>query len=186
MKSGIYQLTIGPYTYVGKSVDIPQRWEQHYAKLNKGTAAKNMQLAYDQYGTVHTKVLLEAHPDLLDEYEGYYINTLEPDLNTAIPCARTDYSMLEWWARNGEQRYPVTYAFSLVYKLEAKNEELALEAKEAKEELAEVQGRWDDKVHLQACTNKLFNRLLVELTELRGFKDHVNNLGWFGRLMKDW
>lgn len=93
MDSGIYQLTFANGdTYVGKSLHLQIRWRQHADKLSRGTAAKNMMRAYynsdHQYPTA--TVLVECHPDVLDEYEGYWINVLKPTLNTQIPKLRTE------------------------------------------------------------------------------------------------
>ena len=44
MDSGIYRLTYRTgETYVGKSIHLTTRWKQHFDKLSKGKAAKNMQ-----------------------------------------------------------------------------------------------------------------------------------------------
>ena len=44
MASGIYKLTFksGNF-YIGKSNNIDRRWQEHFDKFKKGTAAKNMQ-----------------------------------------------------------------------------------------------------------------------------------------------
>lgn len=83
MESGIYQLTFGDGSrYVGKSINIPRRWEEHKNKFIKGTAAKNMQDRYNRYGFPDGKVLFECHGDHIDLMETYYICLVQPELNS--------------------------------------------------------------------------------------------------------
>ena len=98
MDSGIYQLTfLNGDTYVGKSLHLELRYRQHCDKLSKSTAARNVLQAYYASNSKFPAVtiLLECHPDVLDEYEGYFINWLKPTLNTQIPEMRTE---AEQWA----------------------------------------------------------------------------------------
>ena len=83
MDSGIYQLTFADGTrYVGKSINIPRRWEEHRKKLLAGTAAKNMQDRYSRYGMPDGKVLFECHGDHIDLLESYFICLVQPELNS--------------------------------------------------------------------------------------------------------
>lgn len=196
MTSGIYKLTFpNGETYIGKSVNMEERWQQHALSLEKGTAAKNMLRAKPRYGKFRidcTKVL-EVHPDLLDEYENYFINIFKPTLNTKIPTSRGDYGILEAWADCGYQVNSSTFAMSRALELEARVKGLEISTDMAVEELKEVQDRWDDKVYLEACANQLFQQQILQLrsmgrqiAELRKFKDVVDNCGWWGRLWKHW
>ena len=96
MTTGIYLLVFssGKY-YIGQSVDIDNRWKQHYDKLSKGTAAKPMQAEYNRHGLPTAKVLLECHRDHLDMMEGMFITSnLGPKmLNTTIPAEYTEYEI---------------------------------------------------------------------------------------------
>lgn len=86
MTSGIYQLTFpSGKRYIGKSIDMDNRWKQHYDKLSKGTAAKNMQYEFNTYGNFSTSVLFECHPDHLDLVEPLLIARCNPELNTTRP-----------------------------------------------------------------------------------------------------
>ena len=70
MNSGIYKLTFSSgHFYIGKSVDFTRRWKEHQTKLEKGTAAKNMQQCYNQYGYPSASVMYEVHPDHIDVVE---------------------------------------------------------------------------------------------------------------------
>lgn len=70
MTSGIYKLTFknGHY-YIGKSKDIQRRWKEHFTKFEKGTAARNMQEAFNQAGYPSTEIIYEVHPEHLDVLE---------------------------------------------------------------------------------------------------------------------
>jgi hypothetical protein len=82
MESGVYQLTFKDgASYVGKSINIPRRWNEHRDKFLKGTAAKNMQDRYNRFGFPDGRVLFECHGDHIDLMESYFIGVLQPVLN---------------------------------------------------------------------------------------------------------
>lgn len=70
MTSGIYKLTFpnGQY-YIGKSNNIERRWKEHWTKFQKGTAAVNMQLAFDMSGYPKQEILYVVHPEHIDVIE---------------------------------------------------------------------------------------------------------------------
>jgi hypothetical protein len=77
MTSGIYLLKFGELTYVGKSVDIHRRLEQHVDSLLKGKAAKPVQNAYNIYGLPSAYILAKCHLDHIDTLEAYFIGFYE-------------------------------------------------------------------------------------------------------------
>lgn len=83
MKSGIYKLTFanGLY-YIGKSVDVEKRWDEHRTALLRNKASAKMQSAYKEFGLPKAEVLIECHPDHLDLLEQYFITHDRPVLNT--------------------------------------------------------------------------------------------------------
>lgn len=87
MKSGIYKLTFnnGDF-YIGKSVDIRNRWKQHWDKFQKGTAAANMQRAFNTYGYPTQEALFYCHKDHIDLAEEMFIFRLKPPLNGTYPA----------------------------------------------------------------------------------------------------
>jgi hypothetical protein len=90
MTSGVYKLTFrNGATYIGKSNNMERRWVEHGTKMEKGTAAKNMQQAFRQCGHASTSVLLECHADHIDIMEAYFIWKLSPSLNSAGACFLT-------------------------------------------------------------------------------------------------
>lgn len=83
MTCGIYKLQFGSSFYIGKSVNIEKRWEQHWDSLVKGTASKKMLEAFSRCSEPMGTILLECHPEHIDVMEGYYVITMSPDLNTS-------------------------------------------------------------------------------------------------------
>ena len=85
MTSGVYKLTFpSGRTYIGKSINIENRWKQHYDSFCKCSAAKNMQSEYNRYGTPEGEILVECHPDHIDLVEACLIFRLRPELNTTV------------------------------------------------------------------------------------------------------
>lgn len=86
MTSGVYELTFSSGDrYIGKSINIETRWKQHFDKLLKGTAAKNMQDAYRRYGMPSGDILCTCHSDHIDILEACYISRHNPELNSDRP-----------------------------------------------------------------------------------------------------
>lgn len=95
MTCGIYQLIFSSgKRYIGQSVDIENRWKQHFDKMQKGTAAISMQREYSACGLPQTFYITECHRDYLDILESIYIHIGFQDygnnmLNTSIPKGYT-------------------------------------------------------------------------------------------------
>lgn len=95
MTAGIYALVFGAEDmetlyYIGKSVDIDKRWQEHMNKLIKGTAAKAMQEAYQKHGEPEFHIIKTCHPDHLDVLEPLYIEMYKLEhtyncINASIP-----------------------------------------------------------------------------------------------------
>lgn len=70
MNSGIYQLNFSSgHYYIGKSENIPKRWETHRRNFQQGKHTRKMQWAYDNYGMPDFTILMIVHPDHIDLYE---------------------------------------------------------------------------------------------------------------------
>ena len=70
MDSGIYKLNFsGGHYYIGKSENIPKRWETHRRNFLQGKHTKRMQWAYDHYGMPDFTKLMTVHEDHIDLYE---------------------------------------------------------------------------------------------------------------------
>ncbi len=86
MTSGVYQLTFtSGARYIGKSVNIEERWNQHLDKFRKGTASKPMQAEYNAYGGPTGSILFACHEDHIDLVEACFITRNRPELNTTRP-----------------------------------------------------------------------------------------------------
>lgn len=76
MNSGIYVLRFPRNIfYIGKSDNIPRRWEEHKKSFLKGSHTKKMQWAYDSYGMPEFEVMIECHRDHIDLLESIAIHT---------------------------------------------------------------------------------------------------------------
>ena len=86
MTSGVYQLTFpNGDTYIGKSINVEERWKQHCNKMTKGTAAKNMQAAWNSHRNFNADILVECHEDHIDVVEASLIVRHRPTLNSDRP-----------------------------------------------------------------------------------------------------
>lgn len=102
MNSGIYSLTFSDGAqYVGKSINISRRWDEHKKSFLAGTAAKNIQERYNIYGMPVGKVEFECHGDHIDLMESYFICLMQPALN-AIPGVRIYEHELPIFEENAE------------------------------------------------------------------------------------
>ena len=86
MTSGIYKLTFpsGRY-YVGKSISIEDRMQQHADNFENNKASQAMQAEYNRYGMPTAKVLFKCHADHIDVVEPIFIQALRSNemLNSA-------------------------------------------------------------------------------------------------------
>jgi hypothetical protein len=103
MDSGIYKLSFGydNMVYIGQSLNIPKRFNEHITDMERGKAAENMQRAYELYGHPTMEILQVAHPDYLDRLESLFIHNYIDSgnyvvLNKTIPPvqARNDQDAL--------------------------------------------------------------------------------------------
>ena len=86
MTSGVYELKFANGDrYIGKSIDIENRWKQHMDKFRKGTAARAMQNAFNTWGPPEGDILCRCHSDHIDILEACYIARHRPELNSDRP-----------------------------------------------------------------------------------------------------
>lgn len=212
MDSGIYRLTYKTgETYVGKSIHLTTRWKQHFDKLSKGKAAKNMQDAYHASGNhfPKTEVLLYCHPDMLDYYEGYFINHLRPPLNTAIPVELSDHAkeVLVDHANNDRAQYSVVAIIEVLNNFadnladeRNKNSELVEQAEELECEYEELSAAWGDRAKRDNWANREYRAVVAErdrlgrdrhqlekeLATLKSWQLRVERATWWQRLWASW
>lgn len=169
--SGIYVLVFANGDkYVGQAKDFDTRWRQHFLRLQKGTHTTKMQNAFTlSYNDMPSATaLLRCHPDYLDYWESYYINTFNPNLNTTIP-APLNYmeTMTLLKALGNSEGY-----FGLGSIMEVLDELDALKIYKYKYEV--VLNDWNNKVNLEMQALEGFVTLDAELSRYRN--------GWWGRL----
>ena len=212
MDSGIYRLTYrNGATYVGKSIHLTTRWKQHFDKLSKGKAAKEMQAAFRASGNQfpRTEVLVYCHPDMLDYYEGFFINDLRPPLNTAIPQELPDRSkeVLVEHANNGFAKHSVitiievannfsNEIIGLREQVEARGEEL----EELEADYEELSKSWSDRARRDNWAKREYRAVVAdrdnlgrvrhklerELKVLEAWRLRVEGATWWQRLWKSW
>lgn len=99
---GIYKITCegNSKIYIGSSVNIRERWQQHLALLRGNRHSSiYLQNSYNKYGEDSFKFevlvrLIEFNEEVLRDLEWYYIEKYQPAFNTVTPllCDRTQ----EW------------------------------------------------------------------------------------------
>jgi len=198
MDSGIYRLTFANGdTYVGKSLHLRTRWKQHADKINKGSAAKNMMEAYYMSGKQlpETEVLLECHPDVLDVYENYFINLIQPVLNTQIPDIKPES---EQWAlirhmEAGSAIYSIPIMLLTLEEFSGKTTELEEQLEEISAKYRELDKSWDDRAirdnrqRADYCEAVDQYREVVEnLEKLQRWQGRVLKATWWDRLWATW
>lgn len=100
-KPGIYKLTIkGPlksYTYIGQSIKINKRLNQHKVKLKKGVHYNTyMQNAYNKYQNIDIKVMYCNNIELLTILEQTYINIEQCSYNVCLNQMRAERNQSGW------------------------------------------------------------------------------------------
>jgi hypothetical protein len=198
MDSGIYQLTFSSGdTYVGKSLHLTMRYKQHADKLSRGTAAKNMLRAYYQSDHQYpsAEVLVYCHPNLLDEYENYWINYLKPTLNTQIPPMMTEREQLALirHMERGSATYSVPTLLIVVEEFVEDNKNLKQKISELESDYETLDTAWNSRAIRDARAMREYQTLeinrdnlceKVRLLEL--FKFRVTNATWWQRLWRTW
>lgn len=97
MTIGIYKLNFSSgKIYVGKSVWIEKRWNQHIENMRDRKAAGPVQREYNTYGMPRFETLCYCHKDYLDIMEAYWINYYKPfSLNSLFPEVQECNALLD-------------------------------------------------------------------------------------------
>lgn len=132
MAAGIYLITFEPsgLRYVGKSKDLSVRWNQHIESLEKGKHAKKLQEVYKSSSTMKFSVILECHEDHIDLMEAYFIDRMEPELNSQVPVNRYDWGNVspEFLKLSTMEHYnKIQWAATRIEELRDKNLKLSAE-----------------------------------------------------------
>ena len=185
MTCGIYLLTFkSGKLYIGQSVNIEQRWQQHFDKMMNGTAAKLMQAEFKNSGYPSTAILKECHKDHLDMMESMYINSnmiahKNMMLNTSIP---KDYTNAEIFYISNHEEYLKYSIVQLIQQAHsAKANVIALE-----EEINDLR---DSGISLPKDlkdirkTNKELENSVTQLIKINQELSRRANMTWFERLI---
>ena len=76
MSGYIYEMTTGPYRYIGQTVDPATRESAHSSKLLKGRHTKLVQRAFRKYKEMSFRIILECEESELDSYENQLISKI--------------------------------------------------------------------------------------------------------------
>jgi len=94
MNSGIYIIEnkINGHRYVGSSVELKRRWNDHRSSLRKGQHHNaHLQSAWNKYGKDAFKFDILEHwePEFLTSMEQWWMNMLQPEYNMAPVSGNT-------------------------------------------------------------------------------------------------
>ena len=90
-KCGVYKIGIASHFYIGSSNHIGNRLRTHRNSLVQGNHHNHtMQNCFNKYGidSMVFEIVEECPEECLIEREGYYIQTLQPDMNHILDPAR--------------------------------------------------------------------------------------------------
>ena len=83
--AGVYRIIINNKSYIGSSINVYRRWEQHKRTLKNGNHDNsNLQKAYNKYNKVEFELLEElydADAQTLSDRENYYIKRYHAEYN---------------------------------------------------------------------------------------------------------
>jgi hypothetical protein len=158
MTSGIYLLSFhSGRHYVGKSVDIERRWEQHFKAMESGKAAKNMQEEYNKHGFPVCNIIKECHPDHLDVLEPIYIEAFLKDgsLNSDIPTVwhRPSIEEIDLVNEDEASEYWMMSTIQHLVKIKELENKLFDKDEEYGTLIHEIEGKYD--VHMAALIGEV-------------------------------
>ena len=184
MTCGIYQLTFkSGSVYIGQSVNIQQRWQQHQEKFEHNKAAKLLQQEYNKHGAPCHTVLFVCHRDYLNIMESMYINSIKLTpgvklLNTTIP---KDYTNSEINVIQKHEHYLTYSVIELIQQLSAAKANVVNMQHELDKMYAEGIQLPVDVVELQN-DNLQLKEQVVKLLKINQYLSKMANRSWWERL----
>lgn len=196
MTTGIYELVFSnSMRYVGKSINIEERWDSHAKSFQLNRAAAKLQHEYNRCGMPMFNILVRCHKDHIDIIEAYLIAKRKPELNTTMVAPITDeeYRILvdnaEYLLMSTVEHVQVLGSRAArIYELEDELEELR---KENEELLTEKDHELDHKLLESDVVKNLSDSLLEarkHIEELEEDRELLGNLiryyetPWYKRL----
>lgn len=154
--------------YIGQSINIGARWDEHTKDLARNKAASKLQLAYNNcLGVINFKVMLNCHPDYLDMFEAYFIHALRPQLNTNYPKPdRHNWEAISYLLQNSSTFDPIEEVLNTNKELHAEVRSVRVEFTSLEEQLDKV-GFYADEQEARAidAENKLKDPELIKNLE---------------------
>jgi hypothetical protein len=192
MNSGIYKLTFqNGSTYIGKSVDMKRRWQEHADSMRKGTAAKKMQNAYILAGFPDVSILVECHPDHIDLMESVYITLQNPNLNSSVPIKLSDEEIDMLLNSTDVLGFSTAVHITLLKSSSASETNLKNEIEELEQQVEDlIQQRSEEELKLELGRRlarvegqyeTLTHRYDILETENRGLLNRIN-IPWYKKL----
>ena len=148
------------------------------------------------------KVLLECHPDVLDEYENYFINAERPTLNTQRPQPRSEEEQdaLVRHANRGSAVYSVPVLIITLENYSESENTLTTKCAELTSERYELESTWDIRAirdaraidkYVEIETDRDYfkqetKRLATQCRDAEQRWARVLRATWWQRLWKTW
>jgi len=179
MNSGIYKFFFkSGHFYIGKSIHIDTRWNQHKKKMTTGKAAAPVQNCYDLYGLPTFEVLVYCHEDHIDILENIFISVLHRDfshimLNTSIPLGYDQHYCDTILNNSDLLELGTDEHISKIRTLEEV-------VKNLKSEKAIEVDYSEEVLDLECCNTELFERV----EEMQTHLDYLYNIPVLGRLLR--
>jgi hypothetical protein len=155
----------------------------------KGTAAKNMQYAYNCHGTPSTEVLIECHTDHIDILEAMLISRINPELNSDRPADPFDGENVSWLVEHSDIFSHSTLAHAKAIRtLTDSNTELKELIKDKDAQISEIENINEDlmvhrrKEEIEADIEK---RILGTTELLKRFENQNYVLSYDNRFLKN-
>lgn len=152
---GIYRLTFKDgSTYIGQSVDVEKRWEEHRTSFNNNKAAIKLQTHFNKHGhPVKYDVIVMCHKDHLYLLEGYFIWKEKPRLNTSIPFKNVTPEAADLIEKNlNTFKFSTLDIISMADDLYSKVDVLTAKVALFEQELEEaLKARTNQELEIEAC-----------------------------------
>jgi len=187
MNSGIYKMEFprGEF-YIGQSINLGTRWDEHQKDFLMNRAARKLQVAYNMnLGVAHFTVMLNCHPDYLDMFEAYFIHALRPQLNTNYPKPdRYNWEAVSYLLQNSSTFDPIEKVLNTYKEVTADLRSCRVEITSLEEQLDKV-GYYADEQEARAidAENQLkdpeiINKLRAELKAARDMYRALDEVFW--------
>ena len=183
MTSGVYKLTFrSGKDYIGKSINIDNRYKDHLKAFESRKASAKMQEEYDKWGVPELSIILETHPDHIDILESHLIGFLRPELNTQVPLGLPKSDLEYILDHRDFLKYSTVNLIRYCIEKDNQYDKLLMQYEELEANNAVVEDMYNRKLYETEAYQKLkvvetrLNQAIAELAEARRPKS------WFSKL----